>query len=193
MDAKLKELQEQKNAKAVAIKELAARQDNWTAEDRTAWDAVNKEYDETAAALKARDEELKSAEAVQARLKQIEDEQRATNGDRKIGLDEERRREANPERIDYRSHEIRANALQSWALCQTGAELRDEHRKACHELGFEPRTAKQIVLSPDGTLQRAVGADSCDLPFGSALRRYGDPACPRGGRQLRHALQPRRS
>jgi HK97 family phage major capsid protein len=175
MDAKLKELQEQKNAKAASIKELAARQDNWTAEDRTAWDAVNKEYDDTAAALKARDEELKSSAAVLARLKQIEDEGRATY---KPTFDGEARRAAEPERIVYREHEVRALGMQAWAMAASGMDLRDEHREACRELQFAPNS-KEIVLAPDGTLCRA--SHEADLPRGTALKRYGDPVWSCGG------------
>ena len=177
MDAKLKELQEQKNAKAVAIKELAARQDNWTAEDRAAWDVVNKEYDSAATALVARDEELKGAAAVQARLKQIEDEGRAVNGDRAIGLDGDKRREAEPERIAFRSVERRALAFQAWAMHGKGMDLRDEHREACRELNFSVNS-KDVLLAPDGTFQRG---SEFDLPRGAALRRYGDPAWTCGG------------
>jgi HK97 family phage major capsid protein len=178
MDAKLKELQEQKNAKATAIKELAARQDKWTAEDRAAWDVVNKEYDDTAAALVARDEELKSSAAVQARLKAIEDESRKANGDKGGGFDGDKRRELNPERIAFRSHEVRALAFQAWALNGKGMEIREEHRKACHELNFSINS-KEIVLAPDGTIQRA--SNETDLAPGTALRRYGDAVWNCGG------------
>ncbi len=180
MDAKLKELQEQKNAKAVAIQELAARQASWTAEDKTAWTAVNKEYDDTAAALVARDDELKSSAAVQARLKQIEDEGRAITGDRAIGLDENRRREAAPERIAYRDTEVRALAFQAWAMHGKGMDLRDEHREACRELNFSVNS-KEVLLAPDGTLCR--GGNETDLPRSAALKRYGDPSWSCGGVQ----------
>ena len=140
MDAKLKELQEQKNTKAVAIKELANRQATWTAEDRTAWDAVNKEYDDAAAALKARDEELKSAAAVQARLKAIEDEQRSVTGDRRIGPDAEARRDADPEFRVRKLAASQALALQAWANTRqrTGLRLTDEHRAACKQWNIDP-------------------------------------------------------
>lgn len=158
MDARLKELQEQKNTKATAIKELAGRQDKWAAEDRAAWDVVNKEYDETCAALAARDEELKSAAAVQARLKQIEDENRAANNDRRVGVDEEQRRAANPERIASRDTELRATAFQGWCLAQAGMDLRDEHREACRKVNLNPN-AKEVPLFAEQT-----------------NFRYGDPA-----------------
>jgi HK97 family phage major capsid protein len=183
MDAKLKELQEQKNAKAVAIKELAGRQDAWTAEDRTAWDAVNKEYDDTAAALKARDEELKSSAAVQARLAEIEGQQKATY---KPTVDGEQRRAAEPEQIVYRAHEVRALGMQAWALAHSGMEISDEHRAACRELNFSPN-AKDILLAPDGSLQRS--GHEADLPRGTALKRYGDPVWSCGGNQMQREVR----
>ena len=114
-DAKLAELQEKKNTAAVAIQELGNRQDKWTAEDRAQWDTLNKEYDETAAALTARDAELKSSEAVQKRLKEIEDRQKQVTGDKGGGFDGDKRREMEPERQLHRSEERRALALQAWA------------------------------------------------------------------------------
>jgi HK97 family phage major capsid protein len=186
MDATLKSLQEQKNAKALAIKELGDRQANWTAEDRAAWDVVNKEYDDAAAALTARSDELKNAEAVQARLKAIEDEQRSSH---RPTLDAEQRREREPERRLARDFQTRATALQSWAMCQVGQELRDEHREACRELGFEPRANKHIVIAPDGALHRAIGSESCDLPAGTPIRRYGDAAWSCGGRQAQREVR----
>jgi HK97 family phage major capsid protein len=142
MDAKLKELQEQKNAKAAVIKELAGRQENWTAEDRTAWDVVNKEYDDIAAALTARDAELKNSAAVQARLKAIEDEQRAVSGDRAIGFDGDRRRELDPERIARDRKEVQGIALQAWMRAGRGMELTQEHRTACKAIGINPGSSE---------------------------------------------------
>lgn len=180
MDAKLKELQEKKNEQALAIKELGNRQDKWTAEDRGAWETINKQYDETAAALVARHDELTNSEAVQKRLKEIEDQQRATTGDRAIGLDADRRREAEAERRDFRTREVRALAFQGWALAQSKVDLRDEHREACRELNLSA-ASKEIVLDPAGNIQRST--HEADLPLGAATRRYGDEAWSCGGVQ----------
>ena len=185
-DTKLAELQEKKNAAAIAIKELANRQDNWTAEDRGQWDAVNKTYDEASAAWTARKEELTNSEAVQARLKQIEDEQKALNGDKRIGFDGDKRREAEPERIAYRHHEARALGMQAWAMSHSGMEIRDGHREACRELNFQPGT-KEILLAPDGTICRT--GHEADLPRGAALKRYGDPAWTSGAAQRRREFR----
>lgn len=162
--SKLKELQDQKNSKAVAIKELASRQDKWTAEDRAAWDVVNKEYNETGEAIKAEQESLASAAAVQARLKQIEDESRASNNDKGGGFDAEKRRELDPEIRSARRERSKELALQAWCMTQSRMSLRDEHREACRELGFDPST-KEIELG-DPT-----------------ERRYGPPAFLCGGVQ----------
>jgi HK97 family phage major capsid protein len=152
MDATLKSLQEQKNAKAAAIKELGDRQANWTAEDRAAWDTVNKEYDEAAAALTARDAELKNSEAVQKRLADIEAEQKASH---KPTFDEGQRRQANPENIARERAEIQGVALQAWMRAGKGMNLSEEHRTACKSVGINP------------------GSSEIDL---SSQFRYGRPA-----------------
>jgi len=190
MDAKLKELQEKKNAASIAIKELGNRQDKWTAEDRTQWDAVNKEYDDTAAALTARNEELKGAAAVQARLKEIEDRQKEVNGDKGGGFDGDKRRELDPERAVSRELERRATAFQGWALAQAGMELRKEHQETCRDFNFNPSSTKEILLGPDGSLHRAIGgSDNCDLPIGTARRQYGEPTWSAGGRQTQREVR----
>jgi HK97 family phage major capsid protein len=176
MDAKLKELQEQKNAKATAIKELAARQDKWTAEDRTAWDAVNREYDETAAALKTRDEELKSSAAVQARLKQIEDEQRGLLGNRPIGPDGDKRREASPEQIVRASREEMNFAMR----CILGGVDPDDHerRQKFGEVCTRHGIAK--VRGDNGS------SPGYEIPM---QFRYGQPAWASGGRNMQREFR----
>ena len=188
MDARLAELQEAKNALAAKIKEIGDRQDKWTAEDRSAWDKVNGEYDAAAAALTARKEELTNSEAVQKRLKEIEDAQKATTGDKRIGLDASERRDASPERRVARQEEIRQLAVQGWALSQTGMGVRDEHREACRELSFNPGQ-KHIVLDAEGRFHAPTGGDNADLPLGTPQRRYGDAAWSCGGIQARREMR----
>lgn len=187
-DKQLAELQEKKNAAATAIKELGNRQDKWTAEDRAQWDTLNKDYDETAAAMEKRREELTNSEAVQKRLKEIEEQQKALNGDRRVGPDEDRRREANPEFVVARGREVRALAVQSWAMAQSHMEIREEHREACRELNFNP-TQKHILLDCTGRMHNPVGADNADLPLGSPQRFYGPPAWTCGGIQTRREMR----
>jgi HK97 family phage major capsid protein len=159
-DAKLAELQEKKNTAATAIQELGNRQDKWTAEDRGQWDTLNKEYDATAAALTARREELTNSEAIQKRLKEIEDRQKEVTGDKPIGLDEGRRREADPVFIAAKSERDAALRFQAWAMTQRGMDIREEHREACKSAGFNPAT-KELEISTS--------------------RQYGNPGWTCGG------------
>jgi HK97 family phage major capsid protein len=135
MDAKLKELQDQKNKLSTEIRELGDKQAEWTAEHRGQWESLNKSYDETTAALAARKEELTNSEAVQARLKQIEADRKAATNDAAIGFDGDRRREENPERIAKRASEVHALALQAWMRADAGMDIGEEHRSACRQLG----------------------------------------------------------
>jgi len=169
-DAKLTELQEKKNTAAVAIQELGNRQDKWTAEDRAQWDTLNKEYDETAAALTARREELTNSEAVQKRLKEIEDQQREKTGDKAIGIDAESRREADPEIRLARRERTKELVLQAWCMTQSRVALRDEHREACRELKFDPSTKELELGDP-------------------SERRYGPPAWLCGGVQTQREVR----
>jgi HK97 family phage major capsid protein len=142
-DKQLAELQEKKNAAAIAIKELAGRQDKWTAEDRTQWDAVNADYDAASAGWTARKEELTNSEAIQARLKQIEDEGRLVNKDRRIGPDEERRREESPERRAAAMVDSQALALQAWTCTRQKVDdfrMTEAHQAACKLWGVDPRS-----------------------------------------------------
>lgn len=185
--ASIKELQEQRNAKAAEIKALADRQKDWTAEDNAAWERANGEYDAISKAQTDEIEKQRSSEAVQKRLKEIEDANRAANGDRRLGPDEDRRREANPERIEHRHHERRALAMQSWALSQSRLELRDEHREVCREANFNP-SQKHIVLDCTGRMHSPIGSEA-DLPIGAPQRRYGDETWSCGGIQRQREIR----
>jgi HK97 family phage major capsid protein len=166
MDAKLKELQEVKNAKAAAIQDLGKRQDAWTADDKAAWETLNKEYDDTAAALTARRDELTNSEAVQKRLADIEASQRAANVT--SGFDGDRRREQNPEHIAANVKDVRGVAFQAWMRAGRGMELTTEHRAACKAIGINP------------------GSSEIDL---SANFRYGTPAWASQSRQCQREFR----
>lgn len=134
----LKELQEKRLNKYTEVKELADKQATWTAEDRTKWDAVNAEYDAICAEAKTEDEKLKSSEAVQKRLQEMEAENRASSGDRRIGLDHKDRREDNPEFRVAKTEETRALALQGWLRAGKGLELTQEQRDSCRAMKINP-------------------------------------------------------
>lgn len=146
MDVRLKELQEKKNQLATEIRSLGDKQAEWTDEHRGQWDTLNKSYDETTAALAARKDELTSSEAVQARLRQIEEDRRNANQDHRIGPDEGRRREENPENILKNVKDVRGVALHAWMRAGRGLDLTDEHRAACKAIGVNPGSA-EIDLS----------------------------------------------
>lgn len=176
----LKELQERRNKLATDIKAHADKQKEWTAEDRAKWDTLNAEYDTAVSEQNAELEKQRSAEAVQTRLKAIEDASRAERGDRRLGVDDEQRREDNPEQRDWRDRERRATAIQSWALSQSRLELREEHKTVCREMSFNPNI-RELVLAPDGSIVQ-TGHDT-DIPVGTHRRYYGDPAWSCGGVQ----------
>lgn len=143
MDAKLKELQEKRNNLATAIKELGDKQATWNGEDRTAWDTINSQYDETVAALTARADELKNSEAVQKRLKEIEDRQKEVTGDKGGGFDGDKRREMNPENRAGENERSQALAMQAWACTRQRVDdfkMTDAHREACKRWGVNPNS-----------------------------------------------------
>lgn len=170
MDAQLAALQEAKNKAAVAVQELAKRQSEWTAEDKAKWDELNGAYDKAAEAVTARRDELTASEAVQKRLAEIEADSKASRGGKVNEFDGDKRREADPEfRVAKRDHQ-RALVFQSWCLAQSRMDLRDEHREACRELGFNPNT-KEIELG------------------GGFDKRYGEPAWSCGGIQQQREVR----
>jgi HK97 family phage major capsid protein len=144
MAISLKELQENKNKLATEVKALADTQATWTEEHRGQWATVNKAYDEASAALSAEKEKLLASEAVQARLKEIEDQQRADLGDRRIGLDAGDRRSHDVEKLE--AVDVRAMALQAWMRADAGIEISEEHRSACRKIGVNPG-AREITMS----------------------------------------------
>lgn len=161
--ATLKELQEQRNAKAAEIKTLADRQANWTADDEGNWERLNSEYN---AITKSQTEELdrqRKSEAVQKRLQEIEATNRQALNDGRVGLDEGRRREENTERVA--SIDTHGIVMQAWIRAGKRKELTEEHRAACKSAGVDP-------YSPEIDLPREI--------------RYGGPAwCSRGRNTIR--------
>lgn len=139
MDAVKQELIDKRKAAFAVIAELREKTD-LNAEETAKWDAANKEYDDASAAIKVRDEELNDAVKRSERFQQLEAEMKATNGDRKIGLDADKRREADPEKIQQNIATSQALAIQAWTntRSRTGLQLTDEHRAACKQWGINP-------------------------------------------------------
>jgi HK97 family phage major capsid protein len=150
------DLQEAKNAAALAIKEYHSRHDKeWNAEHEANWTRLNAEHDTAASALSAHLASEQAACERAARLAEIESQQRATTGDRRIGVDAGERRDQNPERIAATRAEVQGMALQAWVRAGKGMELSQEHRTACKAIGINP------------------GSSEIDL---NATFRYGKPA-----------------
>jgi HK97 family phage major capsid protein len=188
VDAKANELQEVKNAKAVAIKEYHSRHDKeWSDEHEARWVQLNKEHDDAAQALTDYIASERASAERALRLKAIEDGQRQVNGDRRIGFDEQKLRDANPERISFLAELRQATAFQGWALAQCRMDIRDEHRTAVRETGFDI-SSRQVVLGPDNRFYPTVG-ETCDLPMGTPRRRYGSEAWTCGGIQTKREMR----
>lgn len=136
MAISLKELQEQKNKAAADVKALADTQATWTEEHRGQWVTVNKAYDDAAKALSDEKEKLLASEAVQKRMAEIEADLKASNNDRRIGLDAGDRRAADVETLE--AVDVRALAFQAWMRADAGIDITEEHRAACRKIGVNP-------------------------------------------------------
>ena len=134
----VKELQEQRNQKYEEMKRLADNQANWTADDHGNWERLNAEFD---GLTKQRDELLereRNSEAVQKRLQEIESINRSALNAGRVGVDENRRREENPERVAQREASAPGLALQAWMRAGKHKNLSEEHRDACRRTGIDP-------------------------------------------------------
>ena len=120
------ELQDRKNALAVEIKAHAARQAEWNAEDQTKWEQLNADYDKTCGEIAEERERLTKSEAVQKRLQEIEDANKADLGDRRVGPDQQQRDRFNPERQDRQRIDVPALAFQAWLRAGRGMDLTPE-------------------------------------------------------------------
>ena len=163
--AKIEELYQEKAKAAASIKDMAARQESWTAEDRSAWDKVNADYDAASKLIEEENNRLHSNEEVQKRLAEVEAELKATH---RASVDADVRRAANPEVAVANDDEQRTLAFQAWAM--KGKCLTKRHLDACERLGVDARS-EDIELG------------------GSYSKRYGDPAWLCGGVQARREMR----
>ena len=140
---RLKQLREQAAQQVTAMREIdgkaTAEKRAMTAEERQAWDRVNKEYDRLC-------DEIRREE----RLAALEREQGQGAGDRTIG------REDTPTRDEWRrdhiaaTEEQRTTALRSWAKRQYGRPLTEQEQRVCQSLRFDPSVSElQIGLLKD--------------------------------------------
>ena len=123
-----KALREKRAEVGGQIKTLADRQATWTAEDRTAWDTVNKDFDGLTEQIQTSERAEKEAADVVARVAQIAEESSTRTAPVSVGQVVQRARN---------SQEQREIAFQGWALVQNGLpdEVTDSHRAAAHACG----------------------------------------------------------
>ena len=140
---KIQDLHEKRLGIADQIKKLAERQAEWTAEDSARWDALNTEYDAAVAEVDAEQKRLRESESVQKRLAEIEAINKQALGGSRIGFDESRRREENPENVA--KVDVRSLALQAWFRAGKGMDLSEEHRTACQRAGIDPRNSEVVI------------------------------------------------
>lgn len=136
------ELQEKKNAAAAAFREYHAKHDKeWNPEHEANWQRLNDEHDAAAKALTDYISSERASAERALKLKAIEDEGRAINGDRRIGPDEDRRREESPENRAAAIQHSQALAMQAWACTRqrvSDFRMTEEHRAACKQWGVNP-------------------------------------------------------
>ena len=178
-DKALAELQDQQNK--VFTERIQPLRDKfnsngqkWSSEeDRSGWEAANNEYQELETKKTARRQELTTGDEIDKAFQRIEAQRRAATNDARIGLDEERRREENPELIEKRRVEDCAIAFQAWGRSGVNdGQLSKRQIEACERLKFNPRN-REISTLLSG--------------------RYGEPAWTTGGgrqgiRQVEHRV-----
>jgi HK97 family phage major capsid protein len=157
----VKELNEKRLKLADEIKTLASRQAEWTSEDESNWAKVNGDYDATAKQIE--DELSKNARAAEVndRLKSIEEFDKKSRGDRRIGFDHQQRRNADPEARIAITQEIRALALQGWLREANGFNAKKRHIEACRAVGLNLRS-KRIEIRGLKSYRRNSEAWVCD-------------------------------
>ena len=163
-----KELREQAAPLAKRIRELADKchsDEGWSAEDRSNWDAVNKEYDE----LIQRAEELERVEQV---TRDIDDRETnpTQNRDRIPGREDRdgpRNRDTDP---DAPTEEDRCLGMQAWCRAQHGMPLERRHREACERLGMQPAARELRILRTDTAGFRSLQEEFRDAHSSVATR-----------------------
>jgi len=134
MTTKLQDLQEKRNKQAATIKSLADRQDEWSAEDRTAWEAVNDDYNATSKEM----DQARAADEVQKRADDVAEQQEQSRNTVKPGLDDAagaQDRTGLPQITD----EHRRLSLQAWMRSGHGMEVSEREQTACDLLGVNHR------------------------------------------------------
>lgn len=188
MASKLHELHEARNKAIAEMRRIHGEFTGaGTAEQQAQWDKSEAEVSRLEKEIADEKAAVVSAAERSRRLDEIEARNRESLNDGRVGLDAEKRREDNAERTAFRAEEKRALAFQSWALSQSKMDIREEHRRACQELQFNPlQTA--VTLDAEGRLHAPIGSYA-DLPNGAPQRRYGSSAWSCGGTQVQREMR----
>lgn len=135
----LKKLQEQRMALANKIREMADRQESWTAEDLKTWDVLNADYDAVMLKIKDVTDKLAQQAAITNRLQSIAAYQ---PNNPLIGRDGGRLRTTNLTPADLQGSnaptgESLTYALAGWLMngSQLAVNLTDQHRAAAQAMG----------------------------------------------------------
>ena len=146
----LKKLQAKREDLAGQIREVADRQDKWSAEDREKYAKLNTAYDENLTALTA---ELKRVEDDLAEQTSVAQRLELLNGhvDRTppFGRDNGA--------VDRGAAQLSADsaiALQAWFLFQSGEAITDQHAEACRRVSLNPQQPiLDAYVSPTGCVR----------------------------------------
>lgn len=165
-EVKMKELFERKGQIVAEQRKLndETPATEWGAEHEQRWSALETELREVSEKIEAHKKSEEARAARVAALAEAERQLRTANNDSRIGLDDSRRREAEPEKIVRSSAQARNLALQGWLLSanRRNDRITPEHREACQQLGV------------------ALGAPEFDMEL---TTRYSLPAWASNGRQ----------
>lgn len=166
--ARVKELNTKRGELYQQIRTLADRQNEWTAEDKGQWDAVNKAYDENYAALEAEKTELAAEhereDAVNNRLASL-DQHGSADLSRLIGRQSMAQGPRNRRVFDPSAptqDNLRALAIQGWLRAAHDpadvGPITDEHRAAAAQMGvnLSGMSSLRIQLHQDFNQVRAA-------------------------------------
>lgn len=145
MSVKSKELRENRAKLVPQMRTLADRQKEWTAEDRTAWEAINKQYDDLTAEI-TREED---AEKVASRLAAVEDEQRsaAPPPNQRTGRENADGRQESRDRRP--TEEDRCLAFAGWCRRQMDLDVDERQQEAASRVGMRLDSKALSIDLPD--------------------------------------------
>ena len=162
-----KELREKRAGLVPRLQELRDQHHDekreWTDADKANWDKLNEDYDTITREI----EDIEASDRMDARLTEIEGEQRSAAGDRSIGREDRDGRQAGGDLRGGATEEDRAMAFAGWCRNQMGEDVDQRHIDAAQRCGGN-LNAKQLrvqLLNTQSyrTLQRQWRSHHHDL------------------------------